>query len=38
LESGDDVAAQVQEAYTVSDDTVTYVRDLLQRSYDITVH
>ncbi|HSK32963.1 MAG TPA: hypothetical protein VK903_05725, partial [Propionicimonas sp.] len=38
LESGDDVAAQVQEAYTVSDDTVTYIRDLLQRSYDITVH
>ncbi len=38
LEAGDDVAAQVQEAYTVSDDTVQYIRDLLQGSYDITVH
>lgn len=38
LEAGDDVAAEVQEAYTVSDDTVQYIRDLLQGSYDITVH
>lgn len=38
LESGEDIAARVQDAYTVSDETVTYIRDLLQRSYDITVH
>ena len=38
LEAGDDVAARVGEAYTVSDDTVQYIRDLLQGSYDITVH
>lgn len=38
LEAGEDVAAQVQEAYTVPDDTVRYIRDLLQGSYDITVH